>query len=96
MMQTYSPVESSEGPGPTLVEGVRYRLDVAKDPVAIDTAGRTDWADVSHGICRLENDSLTLCFAAKNQPRPTKFSRGTVHGTGEVLIVYKRVVGGRK
>ena len=96
MMQTYSPVESSEGPGPTLVENVHYRLDAAKDPVAIDTAGRTDWTDLSRGICRLENDSLTLCFAAKDQPRPTIFSTGAGAGKGVVLIVYKRVVKDRE
>lgn len=95
-MRTYSPVESSEGPGPTLVRHVRFRLDATRDPVAIDTAGRADWADVSHGICRLESDTLTLCFAAKNKPRPTRFSTGAGTGTGAVLIVYKRAASDRK
>ena len=88
MMQTWSPVGSTEGPGPTCVRNVYYRLDATKDPVTIDTTGKPDWSDVSKGICRLENDSLIVCFAPKNKPRPTKFSTGA--GTGQVLIVYKR------
>ncbi len=95
-MKTYSPGGSSEGPGPTLVHHVRYRLDAAKDPVAIDRAGKADWTDVSYGICRMENDSLTLCFTTRGKPRPTKFSTGQGAGMGEVLIVYKRVLSERK
>jgi uncharacterized protein (TIGR03067 family) len=90
MLRSYSPVGSSEGPGPTLVERVRYRLDATKEPVGIDTAGRTDWSNVLLGICRLEDDSLTLCFAAKNHPRPNRFSTGEAAGMGEVMIVYRR------
>ncbi|MGL4462821.1 MAG: TIGR03067 domain-containing protein [Planctomycetia bacterium] len=89
-MQSYSPVASSDGRGPTLVQHERFRLDLAKDPVTIDTAGKTDWTDVSRGICRLEDDSLTLCFAARNKPRPTEYSTGAGAGMGVVLVVYKR------
>ena len=95
MMQTYSPVKSSEGPGPTLVQNVHYRIDATRDPVTVDTAGRTDWTDASEGILRLEKDSLALCFAAKNKPRPTTFSTGADAGMGEVLIVYKRTYDGK-
>ncbi len=91
MMQTYSPLESSDGLGPTLVRNVHYRLGDTSDPPTIDETGRTDWTEVCEGICRLEKDSLTLCYAAKNKPRPTIFSTGPGAGTGELLIVYKRV-----
>lgn len=33
MMQSYSPVQSSERPGPTLVQNVHYRIDATRDPV---------------------------------------------------------------
>jgi len=91
-MKTYSPVESSEGPGPSLVENVFYRVDARRDPATIDTTGRTDWTEVCEGICRLEKDSLTVCFAAKNKLRPTMFSTGVGVGMGSVLMVYKREV----
>jgi uncharacterized protein (TIGR03067 family) len=96
MLQTYSPVGSSDGPGPTLVQNVFYRLDPQFDPVAIDTAGRSDWSDVRRGICQISAGSLTLCFAAQNEPRPTLFSTGAEAGMGEVIFVYRRVgPGGR-
>jgi uncharacterized protein (TIGR03067 family) len=80
----------------TPVSNQFYRLNSAKEPARIDTAGRTDWSDVSEGICRVEEDILSLCFAGKNQARPTKFSSGTETGMGEVLMIFKRVGKSRK
>lgn len=90
LMQSYSPGPSSDGPGPTLVGNVYYRIDATKTPATIDTTGRTDWTGVSQGIVRLEKDSLTLCLAANGNSRPTTFSSGAAAGMGEVLLVYKR------
>lgn len=92
MMKSYTPVGSSEGQGPSLVQNVQYRLNEAENPVTIDEAGRRDWSDVLQGIILLEDDTLTLCYAAKNKPRPTMFSTGAEAGMGHLMIVYKRVV----
>ncbi len=77
--------------GSSIVQNVFFRLDQSFDPVAIDTTGMADWTKVRKGICRLENDVLTLCDARVDDPRPTEFATGDVAGQGQVLNVYKRV-----
>ncbi len=98
MMKSYVPGGSFFGFGSTLVRNVYFRIDETNDPVAIDQTGRSNWTEVTEGvgICRLEDDVLTLCVAAKNQPRPTAFSTDPLAGGGHVIIVYKRAVVGRK
>ncbi|MDB5345013.1 MAG: hypothetical protein JWP89_3390 [Schlesneria sp.] len=77
--------------GSSMVQNVFFRLDQSSDPVAIDTTGMADWTKLRKGICRLENDVLTLCDARADDPRPTEFATGDVPGQGNVLNVYKRV-----
>lgn len=98
MMKTYTPVQSSERPGPTLARNVYFRIDETHDPVVIDETGREDWSLITEGlgICRLENDEFTVCFAAKNQPRPTVFSTDSQQGGGDILIVYRKAAPDRK
>jgi uncharacterized protein (TIGR03067 family) len=77
--------------GSSMVQNMFFRLDQSSDPVAIDTTGMADWTKLRKGICRLENDVLTLCDARVDDPRPTEFATGNVAGQGNVLNVYKLV-----
>lgn len=95
MMKSYAPGGSIDGPGPTLVGNVHYRIYMNTEPGTIDAWGKKDMTDVTVGIFRVENDTLTICWAAKTKPRPTKFSTGTGDGDGQLLSSYKRMVDGR-
>jgi uncharacterized protein (TIGR03067 family) len=68
-----------------------YRLNLKKNPAQIDTTGATDWTEMDKGICKIEEERLTLCLAAKGAARPTKFATGEEPGIGKVLFVFKRV-----
>jgi len=72
-----------------------YRVDPTTDPPRLDTTGRADWTEVHEGICRLEGDILTVCFAEPGKPRPTAFVTGEGAGRGQVLMTFKRRGKGR-
>lgn len=96
MMQIYSPVASTDNPGPGLVVNRYYQIDLKKDPATVDVWRNEDGTDAPRkGILRLKNDTLTVCWAVKNKPRPTKFATGTGDGEGKLLETYKRSVDGR-
>jgi uncharacterized protein (TIGR03067 family) len=67
---TMRPKEKKEAP-----EGlsVKYKLDPAAQPKAIDTTHELDPGKpiVQLGVYLLEGDTLTLCFEAAGKPRPT-------------------------
>ena len=90
MMQTFTPVESTEARGPTLIGNRRFRIGVGKEFPTIDAWGKADMTDITKGIFRLDNDTLTLCWSAKSQPRPTKFTTGAAAGGGKLLETYRR------
>ncbi len=75
--------------GDAVLQG-SHTLDTTQTPMAIDavdTVGPFQGMSVK-GIFKLEGDVLTVCFAAPDQPRPTKFT--TTDGEGTMMHVWKR------
>ena len=64
-----------------------YSVDVKSDPARLDylygPKGRR-----TEAIFKIEGDTLTICYAARNGPRPKEFVRD---GTKTFLVVYERV-----
>jgi uncharacterized protein (TIGR03067 family) len=68
----------------------KLKLDPTKKPKAMDieveegeNAGQTEL-----GIYEIKGDTLRICFAPPDKPRPKKFS--AKEGTGYTLVVLKR------
>jgi uncharacterized protein (TIGR03067 family) len=75
--------------GDAVLEGA-HTLDTSQTPMeidALDTVGPFQGMSVK-GIFKLEKDVLTVCFAAPDQPRPTKFT--TTDGAGTMMHVWRR------
>ena len=76
--------------GSTIVSNESFRLEWNDQLATVDTSGYSNWSEVTKGICRVEGDRLTICYASKNQPRPTVFATGDTDGAGSVMFVFAR------
>jgi uncharacterized protein (TIGR03067 family) len=77
--------------GSELLDEATCRLDASVKPRAVDlrlTAG-PDKGKLVLGIYKLEGDTLTVCVAEPDRPRPTEFASRA--GSGHMLFVFKRV-----
>jgi hypothetical protein len=89
-MEHHAPNGSTWLSGSTIVSNQYFRLEQNDEYLTIDKSGRPDWSELTMGLCRLDGDMLTLCFAPKGQPRPTALDTGDVEGAGSVLMMFKR------
>jgi uncharacterized protein (TIGR03067 family) len=83
---TLNPREGSKAPR---AEGT-FTVDTSKSPATYDmkpTSGRYK-GQTLHGISKVEDNVLTICFAPAGKPRPTAFE--SKPGFGWVLAVHKR------
>ena len=89
-MEHHVPNGSTWLSGSTIVSNEFFRLVWNDQVAAIDQTGYSNWSEVTKGICRVEGDRLTLCYAPKNQPRPTVFATDDTDGAGNVMFVFAR------
>ena len=70
--------------------GTTVVLDPGRDPKTIDVLpdGGPSRGKRVLGIYKLENDTLTLCMADADQPRPREFK--AEKGTRQTLMVFRR------
>lgn len=71
--------------------GTKLEVDPSTNPaslVVIPDGGRDRGKRVL-GIYRLEGDTLTICMARADQPRPTRFEAGP--GSGLTLMTFRRM-----
>lgn len=66
-----------------------YKVDLSREPPAIDLADLNDKDDVTRGIYRITGNSLEMCINNRSGPRPNAFAEKA--GTNWVLIRVKRV-----
>ena len=75
--------------GDAVLKGT-HTLDTTTDPMSIDatdTAG--PFADMSlKGIFQLDGETLKICFAAPNEPRPADFT--TQDGQATLMHIWKK------
>jgi uncharacterized protein (TIGR03067 family) len=62
-----------------------FKIDPSKNPKTIDFTYKS--GSVSHGIYKVEGDTLTLCRATGKAERPTEFK---IRDNADVLVVWKR------
>lgn len=77
-------MDMSEHP-PVTPEG-SFTLDTTKEPRQLDVTWK-GWTQAQRYIYKLDGDTLTLCHAQDNQPRPAEFKGGG----GAFCFVFKRV-----
>jgi len=77
MDMTDDPPPTANGP---------FTLDTSKEPRQLDVKWK-GWDVAQRYIYKLEGDTLTLCHAQDNQPRPSEFKGGG----GAYCFVFKRV-----
>jgi len=67
-----------------------YKLDATKSPWQIDIIGTEgeNKGKAAQGICRLEGDTLTLCYTMPSKDRPKQFESKA--GSEATLTVWKR------
>src|SRR5690348_4958807 len=67
-----------------------YKLDANKTPKQIDIVGTEGQlrGKVAQGICRLDGDSLTICYTMPGGARPTAFESES--GSGATVATWKR------
>jgi uncharacterized protein (TIGR03067 family) len=66
------------------------KIDPGKSPAHIDFTyedGAAKGATLK-GICKIEGDTMTVCYGGFNKDRPTEFA--SKPGSGNILIVQKR------
>jgi uncharacterized protein (TIGR03067 family) len=70
--------------------GMKYKLDPAKRPKAMDTTHEIDPGKpiVQRAIYSLEGDELKICLESAGKPRPTKFESKA--GDSSIMLVLKR------
>jgi uncharacterized protein (TIGR03067 family) len=70
--------------------GTAVVLDPGQAPRAIDVIpdGGPSRGKRVYGIYKIERDTLTLCMADPDQPRPSEFE--AEHGSRHTLMVFKR------
>jgi uncharacterized protein (TIGR03067 family) len=72
---------------------IEYTLGPDADPKTIDTVDLNgpQKGQLRKGIYELRDDSLKLCIAAKDAPRPQRFStKAGEDGTGDMVITFQR------
>jgi uncharacterized protein (TIGR03067 family) len=76
----------------SIVDGKQHegglRLDPWNNPGWIDFTGVIFQEAAAHGIYEVEGDTLRLCLASVNEPRPQKFATNSLGN--QVLITYRR------
>jgi uncharacterized protein (TIGR03067 family) len=75
-------MEKAGGPQET----IPYRIDVSKQPIAIDFRFSKDFP--TRGIVLVQKDQLVLCVSKFSDERPTEFSS---RKPGHILVVLSRV-----
>jgi uncharacterized protein (TIGR03067 family) len=66
-----------------------FKLDATKTPKHIDLVpANMPKGTVIQGIYKLDNDTLTLCYAAPGKKRPAAFE--SKEGSGDTLTVWKK------
>jgi uncharacterized protein (TIGR03067 family) len=74
--------------------GTTIILDGSKDPKTIDVLpdGGPSRGKRVLGVYRIEKDTLTLCMADAEQPRPSEFK--AERGSRQTLMIFKRMTAG--
>jgi uncharacterized protein (TIGR03067 family) len=75
------------GAGKTELPYAPFTLDTSRSPKHLDVSWPT-WKEPQQYVYALDGDTLTLCHAQPNQPRPTEVKGGP---GGHMSFVLKRV-----
>jgi uncharacterized protein (TIGR03067 family) len=79
--------------GDCLIPGAQrgYRVDASAHPATIDLLvnGPVQVGTIYQGICKVERDVLTICYALDKADRPTRFESPA--GSEVRLVIFRRL-----